>query len=829
MGGVGNVLADQTAWSSAVAAGTVTASEDNGVVTVRNTGTGALNVPVTVPPGTTLSGVQGGYHQLAVGNDGLCLDVAGASTSAGAVIDQWSCKSASQGNTNQEFQFVPTSGGYGELQAQNSGDDVAVAGSSTVAGVPDIVQQTPNGASNSQWLPIAQSDGSYELQNQNSKLCLDVYHSGSNLGQQLDQWPCKSPGAGTNQAFTLSGASGLQSYGGTLSNWLNVAGSSAQTLTESVAPAITSAATAAVVAGTPFSFTVQATGEPAPALTETGTLPSGLTFVNNGNDTATISGTSTGSGGAYPITLTATNAAGTATQSFVLTNSTAPAITSPAAVTFATGVASTYGITTTGYPAPTLTDNGSALPAGLSFTDNGNGTGTISGTPAAGSQGTYLVTVSATNASGSTATLDLTVTVAAPAAPAITSPATAYFTLGTFGAFAITASGAPTPVISESGALPAGLTYTPNGSGGATITGDPTATGTTNLSITVANGISPNATQTLSVIVGQAPTITSASSATALVGTPFGFTVAATGYPAPSIGETGPLPTGLTFINNGNGTATISGTPASTSAGSYVLDLIATNGTATSSQTFTLTVSTPQAPAFTSAATATETAGTAFSFPVSATGTPTPTLTLTGTPPSGVTFTANTNGTASLFGTTVVAAGVYHLTLAATNSVGTTSQAFTLAVNLQGGYHQFAINNDSLCLDVYGASVSAGAVIDQWTCKSASQGNTNQEFQFVPTSGGYGELQAQNSGDDVAVAGSSTAAGVPDIVQQSPNGASNSQWLPIAQSNGSYELQNQNSKLCLDVYQAGSNLGQQLDQWPCKSPGAGTNQAFALR
>jgi hypothetical protein len=134
-----------------------------------------------------------------------------------------------------------------------------------------------------------------------------------------------------------------------------------------------------------------------------------------------------------------------------------------------------------------------------------------------------------------------------------------------------------------------------------------------------------------------------------------------------------------------------------------------------------------------------------------------------------------------------------------------------------------------LCLDVYGASTSAGAAIDQWTCKSASQGYTNQEFQFVPSSGGYGALQAQNSGDDVAVAGSSTVAGVPDIVQQSPNGAANSQWLPIAQSNGSYELQNQNSKLCLDVYQAGSNLGQQLDQWPCKSPGAGTNQAFALR
>jgi hypothetical protein len=196
------VLGLQSAWSSALTAGTVTATEENGVVTVTNSAGTPVNVPITVPPGTTVN-LQSGYHQFAINNDSLCLDVYGASSSAGAAIDQWTCKSASQGNTNQEFQFVPTSAGYGELQAQNSGDDVAVAGSSTVAGVPDIVQQSPNGASNSQWLPIAQSNGSYEFENQNSGLCLDVYHAGSNLGQQLDQWPCKSPGAGTNQAFAL--------------------------------------------------------------------------------------------------------------------------------------------------------------------------------------------------------------------------------------------------------------------------------------------------------------------------------------------------------------------------------------------------------------------------------------------------------------------------------------------------------------------------------------------------------------------------------------------------------------------------------------------------
>jgi hypothetical protein len=143
-------------------------------------------------------GFPSGEHQLVIGNDALCLDVFGNTTATGAAIDQWTCN----GQANQQFQFVPGSGGYGALQAKNSGDDVAVASSSTAAGTPDIIQQQPNGAASAQWLPVPQSDGSYEFKNQNSGLCLDVFGAGGNAGQQLDQWPCKNaPGA--NQDFTV--------------------------------------------------------------------------------------------------------------------------------------------------------------------------------------------------------------------------------------------------------------------------------------------------------------------------------------------------------------------------------------------------------------------------------------------------------------------------------------------------------------------------------------------------------------------------------------------------------------------------------------------------
>lgn len=58
-----------------------------------------------------------------------------------------------------------------------------------------------NGAAAGLWLPVQQSDGSYEFQNRNSGRCLDAVGSGSNAGQQLGQWPCKNA-AGINQDFT---------------------------------------------------------------------------------------------------------------------------------------------------------------------------------------------------------------------------------------------------------------------------------------------------------------------------------------------------------------------------------------------------------------------------------------------------------------------------------------------------------------------------------------------------------------------------------------------------------------------------------------------------
>jgi hypothetical protein len=87
----------------------------------------------------------------------------------------------------------------------------------------------------------------------------------------------------------------------------------------------------------------------------------------------------------------------------------------------------------------------------------------------------------------------------------------------------------------------------------------------------------------LTVTLGTAtpPHITSANAVTFQVGKPSSFTITTTGNPTPAITETAFLPDGITFVDNGDGTATLSGTPSPLDAtGHYNLILTASNGVA---------------------------------------------------------------------------------------------------------------------------------------------------------------------------------------------------------------------------------------------------------
>src|SRR4029077_11753778 len=139
-------------------------------------------------------------------------------------------------------------------------------------------------------------------------------------------------------------------------------------------------------------------GVPTPTLTRTGALPSGVTFIDNGNGTATLSGTPAGgTAGTYPLTITASNGVGSpASQAFTLKINQAPAITSANTATCVVGSAGSFTVTATGTPTPALTKSGT-LPGGVTFVDTGTGPAPLGGTPAAGTAGTYPLVITASN------------------------------------------------------------------------------------------------------------------------------------------------------------------------------------------------------------------------------------------------------------------------------------------------------------------------------------------------------------------------------------------------------------------------------------------------
>ena len=447
-----------------------------------------------------------------------------------------------------------------------------------------------------------------------------------------------------------------------------------QTLTIRVVegPAITSANATTFTRGEASSFTVTTTGYPTATLTRVGTLPSGVAFTEHGNGTATISGTPT-EHGTFPITLRAENPDFPAVmQSFTLTVEGAPVFGATPDRTAQTGVATSFAVSTSALPIAGLSATG--LPAGLTATDNEDGTITVAGTPAPGTGGTYQVDLTATN-SVDTTTAGFTLTVNQP--PVITSVAAATFTRGSAGSFQFTSTGFPAATVSVTGTLPDGVTLGTSSGGSLTISGTPTEHGVFPLTITATNGIGTAATQSFTLTVLGAPVFGATPDRTAQTGVATSFAVSTSALPIAELSATG-LPAGLTATDNEDGTITVAGTPAPGTGGTYQVDLTATNSVDTTTAGFTLTVNQP--PAITSVAAATFTRGSAGSFQFTSTGFPAATVAVTGALPDGVTLGTSSGGSLTISGTPTEH-GVFPLTITATNGIGTAAtQSFTLTV-----------------------------------------------------------------------------------------------------------------------------------------------------
>ncbi len=441
-----------------------------------------------------------------------------------------------------------------------------------------------------------------------------------------------------------------------------------------VPPAITSANDTTFRANVAGSFIVTASGLPAPALSETGTLPAGVTFTGRSNGTALLAG-STKTGGAYPITITASNGAGNnATQSFTLMVNQEPKIISAPNATFAFDTPGSFTVTTAGYPPPALTETGS-LPSGVTFTDNKNGTATLAGSAAA--QGKFPITIMASNGVGNAASQNFKLSVSsAPTSTALTiSPNPSEFGQSvTFTATVTSAGGIPGGSVAfKSGNSTLG-TGTLNASGQATLMNPNLGVGSH--SITAAYGGSAEFTASVSapttLKVDAAPTSTAIASSLnpSSVGQSVTFTATVTSATGVTVTGTVRFKSGSTVLGTGPLNASGVATFATTSLPSGSNSITATYEASadflgSTSRTLTQVVNkNPTTTAVTSSLNPSK-AGQLVTF------TATVTSTAAGTPTGSVTFkdgskgigsgTLNASGQAT-FGTATLTKGTHNIT-----------------------------------------------------------------------------------------------------------------------------------------------------------------------
>lgn len=188
----------------------------------------------------------------------------------------------------------------------------------------------------------------------------------------------------------------------TFSGPVNVTGTPQLTLETGVTDRVVNYSSGSGTATLTFNYTVQA-GDNSPDLDYVATTSLALnsgTIRDAANNDATL-------------TLASPGAVGSLGFNKAIVIFTPLAITSPNNVTFVAGNLSSFTVTTAGAPTPALSYSGT-LPSGISFTDNGDGTATLAGTPSLGSVGTYNLTFTAHNGVAPNTTQNFILTVYGP-------------------------------------------------------------------------------------------------------------------------------------------------------------------------------------------------------------------------------------------------------------------------------------------------------------------------------------------------------------------------------------------------------------------------------
>ena len=421
---------------------------------------------------------------------------------------------------------------------------------------------------------------------------------------------------------------------------------------------ITSPAADTVRSGASFSIPLAATaatppiaGAP-PWFSATG-LPAGVSLVAGSGiraDKATLTGTAPAPG-VYSFTVSVTDPPGAVvSQRFTLTSL---GFTSAAtSATFTVGVRGSVTLSTSDRAAVISTS--STLPAGLSLVNDGSGAATLAGTPLKGAAEPVDLRIVATDGAV-TAVESFSLTI--DQAPAIVAARTTKAVVAGDRVFlGLRTTGFPAPTVTLSGA-PAWLTASRWGIWGVS----PASGGVWTFTVVASNGVGSAATEQVTV---RALAFTSAAtSATFTVGTPATVTFD-TSDPDATLSTSSALPAGLQLVDQGDGTASLEGTPTQGGVRPSEIRITAADGRASVSETFSLTID--QEPTVSaSAGVVIVAAGKGVVIDLATSGFPAPSVTLEGAP-SWLEVSDR-----EISGTTPSSGGSWTFTVVASNGVGT--------------------------------------------------------------------------------------------------------------------------------------------------------------
>ncbi len=395
------------------------------------------------------------------------------------------------------------------------------------------------------------------------------------------------------------------------SNGVAPAATQTFTLTVNHPPVITSASSTAFVVNTAGSFQVVATGSPAPTFSITaGTLPASVATLNAAGLLTAAPASST-SGSPFSFTITATNSAGTNNQSFTLSVSTGPTITTqPTAQTVGPGTNAQFTVAATSnggaltYQWQRRVDSTGFFNLSDSASHLGTNTATLTVVSPSQTASGYQYQVVVSSGVGTPATsASVALTVTSP--PQITSLNTASFVEAQSSSFTVQATGSPSTMTFSltSGTLPSGLTLN---AGTGAISGTPvagaSATSPYVIQVTASNGVNPGATQSITITVTPTALVpaftTQPVSLTVALGQTATFTAAVTGNPTPTLqwqrlpvggGSFVDLANNTTFSGVTTGTLTITSPTSGMSGDAYRVNAVNGSGT-TPSSTATLTL-----------------------------------------------------------------------------------------------------------------------------------------------------------------------------------------------------------------------------------------------